>query len=297
MSRHLTRRRASAGVVVTAALSAALLSGGTTALASVADDTSTPVPIATPDGVVSSYVVNAKQATPGQTRRIEKAVEAAGGVVVQSWPQIGVVVAHAKIATFRADVSEEAGSALESVGATRTVPVSEGTPEGAQAPWGPGASGYKKDATKPANGDVGSEPTVAVADDPRETEQWDMQMIKADQAHDVTDGSRNVLVGVLDSGIEPRPPGPRREHRRRGLGELHRRRPARHVGHRLAAHHERPRHARGRHHRSRPQRRRHRGRRAERADGLGQGRQRRRVHLPGVRRLRLHLGRACTTWT
>ena len=29
-----------------------------------------------------------------------------------------------------------------------------------------------------------------------------MQMIKADQAHKITDGSRNVLVGVLDSGID-----------------------------------------------------------------------------------------------
>ena len=145
MSRPFTRRRASAGVVVAAALSAALLSsGGTTALAAVAEDVSTPVPIATPDGVVSAYVVNAKHATPGQTRRIEKAVEASGGVIVQSWPQIGVVVAHAKIATFRADVTDAAGSALESVGATRTVPVSEGTPEGVQSPWGPGASGHQK---------------------------------------------------------------------------------------------------------------------------------------------------------
>ena len=30
-----------------------------------------------------------------------------------------------------------------------------------------------------------------------------MKMIKADQAHQITDGSRNVLVGVLDSGIDP----------------------------------------------------------------------------------------------
>ena len=29
-----------------------------------------------------------------------------------------------------------------------------------------------------------------------------MTMIKADQGHKITDGSRNVLVGVLDSGID-----------------------------------------------------------------------------------------------
>ena len=39
--------------------------------------------------------------------------------------------------------------------------------------------------------------------DPREGEQWDMKVIKADQAHEVSDGSRDVLVGVLDSGIDP----------------------------------------------------------------------------------------------
>ena len=122
--------------------------------------------------------------------------------MVQSWPQIGVVVAHAQVSTFRDDVRAAGGNAVESVGASRTVAVSEGTPEGVQSPWGHGASGYKKGAKKAANGDVGSEPTVAAADDPREAEQWDMKMIKADQAHKITDGNRNVLVGVLDSGID-----------------------------------------------------------------------------------------------
>lgn len=37
-------------------------------------------------------------------------------------------------------------------------------------------------------------------------QQWDMSMIKAGQAHRVTDGSRSVLVGVLDSGIDPNHP-------------------------------------------------------------------------------------------
>ena len=33
-----------------------------------------------------------------------------------------------------------------------------------------------------------------------------MTMIKSDQANLVTDGNRNVLVGVLDSGIDPTHP-------------------------------------------------------------------------------------------
>ena len=179
------------------------LFGSTASAAPAAEPRSTPVPIATPDGTVMSYIVNAKNANPGQTLLVEKSVTKAHGVVVQSWPEIGVVVAHADRAAFRADVTRFAGNALESIGASRTVAVSEGTPAGLAAPWGPGASGYKEDAKKKVNGDVSSGNSPAVAVDPREVEQWDMQMIKADQAHKITDGSRNVLVGVLDSGIDP----------------------------------------------------------------------------------------------
>lgn len=164
---------------------------------------STPVPISTPDGAVSAYVLNAKHANPGQTRLVERAVRASGGVVIQTWPQIGVVVAHSDRAAFRDDVRRRAGHALESVGATRTVPVSEGTPEGVASPWGPGKGQLRKAAPQRDTDGAGSERTVAVAPDPREAEQWDMQMIKADQAHEITDGSRRVVVGVLDSGIDP----------------------------------------------------------------------------------------------
>ena len=90
---------------------------------------------------------------------LEQAVASAGGVVVQSWPEIGVVVAHSDRATFRTDVAAAAGNALESVGATRTRPGQRGHPGRRAAPWGPGASGYKKGAKKDVNGDVGREPT------------------------------------------------------------------------------------------------------------------------------------------
>ena len=73
------------------------------------------------------------------------------------------------------------------------------------ATWGKGASGYQKGHAKPANGDLSDAQTSAAAPaaDPREAEQWDMVQIKADQAHQITDGDRSVLVGVLDSGIDP----------------------------------------------------------------------------------------------
>jgi len=200
----LTRR----GIVAVASLALASTAAiGGVAVASTdattAEPVSTPVTINTPDGQLMSYVVNARIANPGQTRLVESAVRAAGGVVVQSWPQIGVVIAHSKVPTFRADVVAKGGNAVDSVGATRTVAVSEGTPEVAGASWGRGASGYKQGAKKADNGDLESDASPAAASDPREADQWDLRMIKADRAHAITDGSRNVLVGVLDSGIDP----------------------------------------------------------------------------------------------
>ncbi|HET6738138.1 MAG TPA: S8 family serine peptidase, partial [Kribbella sp.] len=66
---------------------------------------------------------------------------------------------------------------VQSVGATRTAAVSEG------------AGGLNA---------ISATPTP----DPREGDQWDMVQIKADQAHQVTDGSRKVLVGINDSGVD-----------------------------------------------------------------------------------------------
>ena len=184
MRRPATVATAAAGVLAAALVS--VTSPGATAKPPHHQPTSTPVPIATPDGVVSSYLLNARTTNANQVHRVERAVTEAGGTVVQTWPQIGVVVAHSTSSTFRDDVKDEARGSLYSVGATRTVPVTEGTPVDARA--------KRRDVSKR---------TSAVTPDPREGEQWDMRMIKADQAHEITDGSRSVLVGVLDSGIDP----------------------------------------------------------------------------------------------
>ena len=200
--------RTCALAVSTAALLALSFLGGP-AIAAPAEAPSTPVPIETPDGLLMSYVVNVKNPNPGQTRLAERAVHDAGGTVVQSWPQIGVVVAHSERSAFRTDVKRLAkGNSVQSVGATRTVGVSEGTPEIGDSPRTPGsrgASSYKKKSNAQPKLDgfvAGDVEAVAPALDPREGEQWDMAQIKADLAQQITDGSRRVLVGVLDSGID-----------------------------------------------------------------------------------------------
>ncbi|WP_326845050.1 S8 family peptidase [Microbacterium gorillae] len=197
-----SRGRFAALVAATALTALCTFGAGTAANAAPAAAPATTPTATSVEGELNSYVVNANKANPGQVRKVENAVVAAGGVVVQTWPEIGVIVAHSTSATFRQDVVKAGKNSIESVGATRTTPVTEGTPAGVQAPWGPGASSWKGQV-KPSNGDIDAPTTPATTTDPREKDQWDMTMIGADKAHAVTDGSRNLLVGVLDSGIDP----------------------------------------------------------------------------------------------
>lgn len=129
------------------------------------------------DAALMNYVVNTK-ATPGHVRKTEDAVRAAGGTVLVSYRQFGVVIAQSTNPDFRTDVRRSRD--VQSVGATRTAAVSEG------------AGGLN------SNDQAEATPVL----DPREGEQWDMVQIKADQAHAVTDGSRSVLVGINDSGVD-----------------------------------------------------------------------------------------------
>lgn len=164
---------------------------------------STPVLVTAPEGTVTSYVVNVATANRKQTNRAEREIVAAGGVVVQSWPTIGVVVAHSTTADFLTRLDAKRSRPIESAGPTRTAPVKEATPLGS-SPYGAGPeraltrTGLERRA--PSRGDVAGR---AVAADPREPEQWDMRMIKADQAQRIDDGRRKVTVAVVDSGIQP----------------------------------------------------------------------------------------------
>jgi subtilisin family serine protease len=152
-------------------------------------------------GPVMNYAVNVTKANRGQTRKAESAVTAASGTVVASWPEIGVVIAQSDNANFAASV--RADKSVASVGATRTAPVTASDPTWKGAP--DSAAQQRTSGTASQQSVVeqeGLEAATAVTADPLEARQWDMTAIKADQAHQVTDGSKKVLVAVLDSGIQ-----------------------------------------------------------------------------------------------
>jgi subtilisin family serine protease len=194
---RVSRGRTLLAVVVVAFCLGALLQtpGGASAPAPATEEQrrSTKVPMPTPDGRLSSYVVNAAKPWADNTGKVERAVRRTGGVVVQSWPQIGVVVAHSRRETFRQALRRR--DVVASVGVTRTARVLEGTPGSARPAARPVGRDQVKQEFRPAT-------AAQVEPDPREAKQWDMRVIKADQAHEVTDGSSDIVVGVLDSGIE-----------------------------------------------------------------------------------------------
>ncbi|KGN32933.1 serine protease [Knoellia sinensis KCTC 19936] len=138
---------------------------------------------AAPLDAPTSFVV--AQGGTGSDKAVA-AIEAAGGTVVQEWPQIGVVIATASDDTF--DDQVRASKGIVAAGPSRAMQAyvpSEGiVPDGTVQGLGPGTSG----------GDDNLEPRFA--------DQWHMRQIGADKAHLVTDGNRDITVGVLDSGIE-----------------------------------------------------------------------------------------------
>jgi lantibiotic leader peptide-processing serine protease len=128
------------------------------------------------------YVVLYKQqALPAN---VKATITGAGGKVIASYPQIGVVIAESKNSSFRRKLVAD----TRIVGAVSTAAFGLKLKERLQA--GPNMAGA-------ISSSVG---------DPLTGLQWDMRQVHAFEAHDVTTGSRSVLVGDLDTGIDPTHP-------------------------------------------------------------------------------------------
>jgi subtilisin family serine protease len=112
-------------------------------------------------------------------------IQAAGGSLVASYPQIGVAVATSNDATFGATLRASDGSVKDAVATARF-----GTR--VTDPSGVGV-------TDAAAVDPG---TPAPGDDSLSGLQWDMAQIQAPEARAVTGGSPSVVVGDIDTGLD-----------------------------------------------------------------------------------------------
>ena len=139
----------------------------------------TPAPCRVPGGPVLRYVVVFVEGTPG--RAAEADVIAACGATTAYYPEIAVGVATSADPGFADRMGRDRAYSAQA----ETLPL----PRLARAPRG-GAQRVRAE--------------TAVID--RAGEQWNMKLIRADRARAVEDGSRDVLVGVLDSGVDPRHP-------------------------------------------------------------------------------------------
>lgn len=135
---------------------------------------------ATAAGPESSYLVLAPQGA--NTKAAQQRVTAAGGTVVASYDQIGVIVARSTNTAFATEVK---GSGVESVASTDGLGTTLIDDEVTQA---------VDTAAVEATGDPTTEPLWSL--------QWDMAQIDVPEAHAVTTGDPSVVVGVLDSGID-----------------------------------------------------------------------------------------------
>jgi subtilisin family serine protease len=113
-------------------------------------------------------------------------ISSAGGKVVRSYPQIGVVIASSTNRSFRAKLLGD--TRIEGVVATARFAsqLSDGVAQKAGVLAHVRASLSTGDSLSPL--------------------QWDMKQVHAPEAHEITPGSRSVVVGDLDSGVDPTHP-------------------------------------------------------------------------------------------
>src|SRR5436305_3677910 len=118
----------------------------------------------------------------------------AGGTLVYSYPQIGVVIASSDSTAFRDSLMTD--NRIDGVSATSAfaTKIDDGTVKGESS----------TDANGPPPGNLPNSPAADA--DSLSPLQWDMRQIHTPEAHAITGGSPSVLVGDIDTGLDYRHP-------------------------------------------------------------------------------------------
>ncbi|MFE4669150.1 S8 family serine peptidase [Streptomyces sp. NPDC056716] len=138
------------------------------------------------EGPPLSYVVNVSPGS-GSSSSVKKAIGKAGGTIVQSYDQIGVIVVHSANTGFAQTIRKVRG--VQSAGSTRTAPL-------------PAQSTTDVGTPKVLTAEDVADVEAAAGQDPLQPLQWDLPAIKADQAHEKSLGSSEVTVAVIDTGVD-----------------------------------------------------------------------------------------------
>lgn len=136
--------------------------------------------VAGTSGSESTYLVLYRQGASSSDA--PSAVQAAGGTLVANYRQIGVVIARSSTSGFAASMGRMSG--VEGVAATGKFGVRAGDVAAEQGPV------------------AGNAPAPASDSEPLASLQWDMRQINAFDAHEISGGSPNVVVGDVDTGLD-----------------------------------------------------------------------------------------------
>ena len=143
------------------------------------------------DQPARDYVVLYEQSASDSSAR--DAVEAAGGTVVDENAKIGV----ATVRSSEPDFKDRAAAQGALVGAASDRPIGTSGPRGPK-PEVPG------EQPRSCPGGARQAPKAAAQGDPLSSNQWDMQMIGATPggSYKTQPGSKKVLVGIIDTGVD-----------------------------------------------------------------------------------------------
>jgi subtilisin family serine protease len=109
------------------------------------------------------------------------------GALTGYYPQIGVAVALSQDSRFPNRIGTDRAFSAQRV---------------MRAQQGPGSKSDETDSTQAQV--TANAASVSTVD--RTGEQWDMALIRADRSRMISEGSKDVVVGVLDSGVDPNHP-------------------------------------------------------------------------------------------